>query len=141
MLMTRSRVLFVGVVAAATMILPWAAPAQVDDAVVARRSALYRELAREIRCPASRNMSIAESTEPVAADRRRELRDLVDAGMDEAEIRHFVVRRYGEAALYSPRLRPGTLALWLSPILFGAASVLAWWRIVTRYARLPLPDE
>jgi len=127
------------VVAAATLILPYAAPAQIVDA--ARRSTLYRELIREIRCPASRNMSIAESTEPVAADRRREVGDLVDAGMSEAEIRRFIAQRYGDGALYSPQLRPGTLVLWLTPALFGAAGALAWWNSIARYAALPLPDD
>jgi len=130
-----------GIVAAATMILPYAAAARVDDGDAMRRSALYRELIREVRCPASRNMSIAESTQPVAADRRRELRDLVDAGMNKAQIRRFVAQRYGDGALYSPRLREGTLALWLSPVLFLAVGALAWWNIVIRHAGLPLPDD
>lgn len=139
--MQRAPIGIAGIVVAATMMFPCPAPAGIDADVVMQRSALYRELAREIRCPVSRNMSIAESTMPVAADRRRELRDLIDAGMSKAEIRSFVARRYGEAALYSPRLRPGTLALWLSPVLFGAAGALAWWRIVARYAGLPQPDD
>lgn len=141
MLMRRKTRCIAGIVAVATTILASATPAWGDDAETARRYAAYQKLVREIRCPASRNMSIAESTEPVAADRRRELRDLVDAGLGEAEIRRFVVRRYGDGALYAPRLRPDTLVLWLAPVFFAAAGMLAWWRVVARYGRLPLPDD
>lgn len=119
-----------GILVVMAMLLTPTAAAEVTAFSDAGRSVLYRKLIREIRCPTSRNMSIGDSTHPAAADRRREIRDLVDAGMDAAEIRRFVERRYGQRALYSPRLTSGTLALWLSPALFCAAGILAWRRVV-----------
>jgi len=95
-----------------------------------RANALYTALTHQIRCPASRNMSIAESVEPLAADRRREIRDLIEAGLDEADIRRYVATRYGEAVLYAPRLRIATAALWLAPTFITGIAIRVWTRSV-----------
>ncbi|TDJ48340.1 MAG: cytochrome c-type biogenesis protein CcmH [Gammaproteobacteria bacterium] len=102
---------------------------------------IYEQLIDEIRCPVSRNMSLADSSEYRAADRRRELRDLVRAGMDEADIKEFLVRRYGENVLYAPRLTPDTIPLWLAPVAIMAAGGWVLRKILRRRTQLPIPDS
>jgi len=105
------------------------------------RQRIYEQLITEIRCPVSRNMSLADSSEYRAADRRRELRDLLQAGMSETDIREFLVRRYGADVLYAPRLKPDTLPLWLAPVAFVAAGCRTFWTILRRRTHLPIPDS
>jgi cytochrome c-type biogenesis protein CcmH len=57
-------------------------------------------------------------------DLKREIRDQIRAGKSDAEIREFMVRRYGDFVLYRPPLKESTLLLWGGPfflLVAGAA--------------------
>ena len=77
----------------------------------------------------------------LASDLRREIRRMLEEGLTDAEIYTFLVDRYGDFALYRPRLGGKTMILWLAPALFllGGAVVLV--NIVRRRMTLPIDDE
>ena len=84
-----------------------------DPAQEARARALFRE----VRCLVCQNESIDDSTAELAHDLRQVIREQVAAGRSDAEIRAFLVDRYGEFALLKPAVSAPTAALWGAPIL------------------------
>jgi cytochrome c-type biogenesis protein CcmH len=92
----------------------------------------YHKLAEELRCPKCQNQSFAGSDSPIAQDLRRELYRLVEQGRSEAEIKAFMVQRYGDYVLYKPPVQRNTWLLWWGPpAIFGIAAiavVLIVWR-------------
>jgi cytochrome c-type biogenesis protein CcmH len=102
------------------------------DAVLESRA---RALSQELRCMVCQNQSIDDSDAPLAKDLRQFVRARLLAGDSDTDIRAAVVERYGEFALFRPRLAPHTIALWAMPLfilLFGG--VMAW-RVVGKSAR------
>lgn len=76
-----------------------------------------RKLSEELRCLVCQNQSIADSQAPLAEDLRAELERLMREGYSDAEIREWMVARYGDFVLYRPPFNPRTYALWLGPLL------------------------
>ena len=97
-----------------------AAPLAEDPAVEARLIAISEEM----RCLVCQNESLAGSRSDLANDLRRELRTLIKAGKTDAEIREFMVSRYGDFVLYRPRISPMTYLLWGGPFLFMVVAVV-----------------
>ncbi|MFA5951323.1 MAG: cytochrome c-type biogenesis protein [Hyphomicrobium sp.] len=87
-----------------------------------------RELSAGFRCLVCQNQSIDDSDAPLARDLRLLVRERLKAGDNDAEVKDYIVARYGEFVLLQPRLSPHTLLLWLTPFL--VLSVAAWmlWR-------------
>jgi cytochrome c-type biogenesis protein CcmH len=85
-----------------------------------------RILQKEFRCPVCQGESIDESAAPLAADLRRLIREHIARGESDAQIRRYLVARYGEFILMRPPVEPDTYALWFAPLavlLLGAAAV------------------
>jgi cytochrome c-type biogenesis protein CcmH len=99
--------------------------------------ARYEKLTQEIRCLVCQNEAIADSGAPLAADLRREIRRMVAAGQSEAEVKDFLLARYGDFVLYRPRFQATTAVLWLAPALLVLLVAFAVWRSVRRRAQLP----
>jgi cytochrome c-type biogenesis protein CcmH len=95
-----------------------------DPAMEARARALQRQL----RCLVCQGESIDESGATLAADLRHVVRQQMAAGKSDAEIKAFLVARYGDFILMQPPLQTDTLVLWLAPfvVLLGAGSVAFW---------------
>ena len=86
-----------------------------------------RELSTGFRCLVCQNQSIDESDAPLAKDLRILIREHLTKGDSDAQIRDFVVARYGEFVLLKPRLTARTTILWATPfliILVGFAFIL-----------------
>ncbi len=107
-----------------------------DPALQAR----YEALIAEVRCMQCQNQSIKDSNAFLAADLRREIRELLVAGKSDAEIRQFLVERYGEFVLYRPRVGGRTLVLWIAPLALVLAGAVIVTRIVRGRAKLPIED-
>jgi cytochrome c-type biogenesis protein CcmH len=101
----------------------------------------YLNLIREIRCPLCLNESIADSTAPVAADLRREVRRLMGEGKSDDQIKDFLSARYGDFVLYRPRVNEATWALWAGPFVFLVIGGIVFWRILRARRGQPLDDE
>ncbi|MHB8284123.1 MAG: cytochrome c-type biogenesis protein [Caulobacteraceae bacterium] len=88
------------------------------------REARARTLFKQIRCLVCQNESIDESDADLADDLRRLVRDQIQAGRSDPEIRAFLVQRYGEFVLLKPRFSPGNAVLWLTPFVIVGAGGL-----------------
>lgn len=99
------------------------APALADDPVVEQR---LIAIAEDLRCLVCQNESLAGSRAELANDLRREVRSLIKSGKTDAEIKEFLVSRYGDFVLYKPPVKPTTWLLWFGPLvlLLGALWLL-----------------
>lgn len=77
----------------------------------------YHVLVDELRCPKCQNQNLSGSNSQIATDLRRELHRLLLEGKTDAEIKAFMVARYGDFVLYSPPIKASTASLWILPIL------------------------
>ena len=101
-----------------------AAPLQFRDAGEEQR---FHQLAVQLRCVMCQNQSLADSDAPIAHDLRREVFDLMREGRNDAEIKTYLVQRYGEFVLYRPQLGRSTWLLWFGPgvvVLLGAVAII-----------------
>ena len=103
--------------------------------------ARYEKLISEVRCLQCQNQSIKDSNVTLAADLRREIARMIQEGQTDEEIADFLVTRYGEFALYRPRVTGKTLALWLAPFLLVILGGFALFRVVRHRISLPIDDE
>ena len=115
-----------------------ATPLEFRDEAEARR---FNALVAELRCVMCQNQSLADSNAQIAHDLRREVFDLMREGRSDAEIRDYLVARYGEFVLYRPRFGGHTWVLWLGPGLLLLGGTLVVVRIVRSRSRQPLPVE
>jgi cytochrome c-type biogenesis protein CcmH len=108
-----------------------------DPALLAR----YQHLINELRCPKCQNETIGDSDAPIAADLRREIRDLLAAGKTDDEVIKFLTDRYGDFVLYNPPFVARTWLLWAAPglALLGGFSIAV--AIIRRRARMPFEDD
>ncbi|MFM9941904.1 MAG: cytochrome c-type biogenesis protein [Hyphomicrobiaceae bacterium] len=84
------------------------------DAALEQRA---RRLSAELRCMVCQNQSIDDSSAPLARDLRLLVRERLQSGASDDEVRAFLVARYGEFVLLKPPLSTGTVLLWLTPLL------------------------
>ena len=87
-------------------------PPQFTDRAEAKR---FHALTEELRCVKCQNQSLADSNAAIAQDLRLEVLDLMRQGKTDAEVKHYLVARYGEFVLYRPRVEPTTWLLWFGP--------------------------
>ena len=103
-----------------------------------------RHLSMGFRCLVCQNQSIDESDAPLAKDLRIIIREHLTKGDSDAEIKDFVVARYGEFVLLKPRLTASTAILWATPfliILAGFIVILRRYKISGAPAESPLSAE
>jgi len=101
----------------------------------------YEEIISEVRCLQCQNESLKDSNAFLATDLRREIRRLLSEGKSNAEIYDFLVQRYGEFALYRPRMSGKTMLLWLAPLLLLGAGVVVAVRVVRGRMAMPLDAD
>jgi cytochrome c-type biogenesis protein CcmH len=108
----------------------WAGEAQpmAEDPKVEARLVV---MAEELRCLVCQNESLASSHAELAEDLRREVRKLIRDGLTDAQIKTYLVERYGDFVLYRPPVKPLTWPLWFGPF---ALLILAVWGLA-RYLR------
>lgn len=102
----------------------------------AGQEARFHALTAELRCVQCQNQSLADSDALIAQDMRRQVLTMMQQGQSDAQIRAYLVQRYGQFVLYRPELGAGTLALWLIPGLLLLAGTLLAWRVIRRRQRL-----
>lgn len=112
------------------------APAFEDPVLQAR----YEHVIRELRCLQCRTESIMDSNVQLAADLRRQVRELMAAGKSDDEIFVYMTDRYGDYVLYNPPVRPRTWLLWAAPVLLLVGGGIAAAIVISRKAKLPDTD-
>ena len=102
--------------------------------------ARYVALTHELRCMQCQNESLADSPVSLAADLRREVRDLLLAGKSDQEVRAWMAARYGDFILFRPRYSLRNAWLWGTPAILLAIGALVSWRVLRGRALL-LPAD
>jgi cytochrome c-type biogenesis protein CcmH len=95
-----------------------------DPALEARA----RAISRELRCLVCQNQSIDDSNADLAHDLRMIVRERISAGDSDAQVKAYLVARYGDFVLLDPPFEAKTLFLWLGPalvLLLGAGGIYA----------------
>lgn len=87
------------------------------------QEARAREIFRDVRCLVCQNESIDDSEADLAKDLRRIVREQVQAGKSEDQVKAFLTERYGEFVLLRPSFSAGNLVLWIGPFLIVLAGV------------------
>lgn len=114
------------------------APLQFSDTSEEQR---FHDMVAELRCVMCQNQSLADSNAQIAVDLRREVLALMREGRSDADIRDFLVARYGEFVLYRPRVGGTTWLLWFGPLLFAIGGGVMVWRLLRRDGSAPPPAD
>ena len=93
-----------------------------DPAKEARAHALFSD----VRCLVCQSQSIDESDAPLARDLRQLIRQQVTDGRSDGQIRSFLVSRYGQFVLLTPKASLGNAILWAGPLLVVLAGAAAF---------------
>lgn len=101
----------------------------------------YQALIHELRCLKCQGETVADTQAMFGADIRRQVREMVQSGRSDNEIREYLVDRYGEIILLRPRWSAGGAWLWVAPGVFLLGGALVAWRIVRRRGQLLAADD
>jgi cytochrome c-type biogenesis protein CcmH len=124
--------LLAGLLAICVQALAIDTEAAFDDPVLQHR---YESINRELRCLVCQNQTIADSNATLAQDLRREVREMIAAGKTDAEIREFMIERYGDFVLYRPRMTAQNFLLWAAPALLLLVAAVVLVRVIRRRAQ------
>lgn len=80
-------------------------------------------LSAQLRCLVCQNQTLADSNADLAVDLRRQIREQLRGGASEADVKDYLVQRYGDFVLYRPPVKPLTYLLWFGPALLLMAVV------------------
>jgi cytochrome c-type biogenesis protein CcmH len=120
----------------ATVLLCAAAADPADRLANPRQEAHARQLFRDVRCLVCQSQSIDESDAPLAHDLRQVIRAQVADGRTDAQIKSFLVARYGQFVLLTPKASLGNAVLWAGPALVVIAGAAA---LFSRRGKTPEP--
>ncbi|WP_436827851.1 cytochrome c-type biogenesis protein [Sphingomonas sp. DT-207] len=99
-----------------------------DPAQEARAKALMDTL----RCLVCQGQSIADSDAEMAGDMRALVRQRIRAGESPAQVRKWLIERYGDYVTYDPPLSWITAPLWIAPVLLLIIGVIVARRAFAR---------
>jgi len=102
--------------------------------------ARYLALIHGFRCMQCQDESLADSPVNLAADMRREVRDMLLAGKTDQQIRDFMVSRYGYFILFKPPFVWKTAWLWLAPGAMLLAGVIVAVTVIRKRAAIAATD-
>jgi cytochrome c-type biogenesis protein CcmH len=101
----------------------------------------FERITHDLRCLVCQNESIADSNVELAADLRRQVREMLVAGQSDDAIFRFMTDRYGEFVRFNPPLETKTLLIWGAPFIMLILGAVIIVRIVRQRSRMPLDDE
>lgn len=90
------------------------------------------KLGKELRCLVCQSESIEDSNADLAKDLRIIVREQIQSGKSDSEVKKFVVDRYGDYVLLNPPFKASTLVLWLGPFAFLVVGIAAAWAFYRR---------
>jgi cytochrome c-type biogenesis protein CcmH len=103
--------------------------------------ARFERITHDLRCLVCQNESIADSNVELAADLRRQVREMLVAGQSDDAIFGFMTDRYGEFVRFNPPLEAKTFLIWGAPFIMLILGALIVVRIVRQRSRMPMDDE
>ncbi len=102
--------------------------------------ARYLKLIHGFRCMQCQDESLADSPVDLAADMRREIRDMLLAGKTDQQVRDFMVSRYGYFILFKPPFVLATAWLWLTPGVVLVLGTIVALGVIRKRATLVATD-
>src|ERR1700677_588207 len=72
-------------------------------------------ISKELRCPVCQNQSIDDSDADLAHDLRVLVRQRLEAGDSDEQVKQYIVARYGDYVLLDPPFNKATFVLWTGP--------------------------
>ena len=98
----------------------------------------YESLLGRWRCLVCQDESLADSNADLAADLRAEIYGMMKRGKSNAQIKQYLVDRYGDYVLFKPPLDYRTYLLWFGPFaLVGLGLIVLAWSIRNRSRERP----
>ena len=91
-------------------------------------------LAEELRCLVCQNQTLADSHADLAVDLRQEIRELMQKGQSDEEVKRYLVARYGDFVLYRPPLKSSTWLLWFGPAVLLVGGLFYFRRMERTFA-------
>mgnify|MGYP006226864473 FL=1 len=92
----------------------------------------YKSLIEELRCMVCQNQNLSESEAPLAIDMKQKIREMLESGKSENEIKTFLADRYSSYILYEPPINRQNIILWFGPLVF--ILVLSYF-LIRRYVK------
>ncbi|HEY0919178.1 cytochrome c-type biogenesis protein [Devosia sp.] len=127
------------------LVLALAAPAlavnpdeMLGDPVLEARA---RHISADLRCLVCQNQSIDDSDASLARDLRIIVRERLVAGDSDAQVKQYLVDRYGEFVLLNPVVGPHTVLLWSAAPAMLAIGIVAVWLAARRRRRAAVATE
>jgi cytochrome c-type biogenesis protein CcmH len=111
--------------------------AQLQDPLLQTR---FERITKELRCLVCQNESIADSNVDLAADLRRQVREMLVAGRSDDAIFKFMTDRYGEFVRFAPPLTAKTALIWGAPFFMVLLGSLIIYRVVRQRSRMPIDE-
>ena len=90
------------------------------------------ELMATLRCLTCQSQSIHDSNASIAGDMRHQVRVRILAGESPAEIRAWMIERYGEYISYEPTVSASTWPLFAVPLVLLLVALGLFWRRMRR---------
>ncbi len=88
-----------------------------------------------IRCPSCEDLSVAASSAPTAIAVRTTVRQLVDQGRTDQQIKDYLAARYGSAIVLAPPTSGWSAVVWVLPVLGGIGAVAVLTAVLIRRQR------
>jgi len=131
------------------MLFAWSVNAYAKEAEPVMGDEVLQErvmkLAGELRCLVCQGESLAESHSDFAKDMLVKIRELIQQGKTNQEVKDYLVERYGDFILYRPPFSGITAYIWVAPFVLGLAGAgLLIFNIRRRRERVkvvPLSEE
>ncbi len=102
------------------------------------QEALYNSLMFELRCLVCQNENLAASNAELAKDLRDEVYEMIiQKDWNEAQVKKFLVERYGDFVLYKPPMKASTFLLWFGPALMLLIGFLILFMMVRNNRKQP----
>lgn len=100
----------------------------------AEQEAQAKALMETLRCLVCQGQSIADSDADMAGEMRALVRQRISAGEPPAQVRKWLIDRYGDYVTYDPPLSWVTAPLWITPLLLLGLGLLIARRLFKRRA-------
>jgi len=91
-----------------------------------------KALMETLRCLVCQGQSIADSDADMAGEMRALVRQRIAAGERPAEVRKWLMQRYGDYVTYDPPLSAVTAPLWIAPLVLLGLGLLIARRVFKR---------
>ena len=83
---------------------------------------------KEVRCLVCQGQTIHESNAEMAEDLKTLIREKINEGKSNKEIKGFLVEKYGDWILMTPPIKKLTYVLWFAPIIIMAIGLIVIFR-------------